>query len=77
MIKWRLAAIMADRELDYRKLAELTGLHPVTVNKLKNTFVAPPRIDSTTLNKLCEALGCQPGDLMRHISLPEETRLKS
>jgi len=31
-IKWRLAAIMADRELDYRQLAEKTGLHPVTIS---------------------------------------------
>ena len=64
-IKWRLAAVMADRESDYRQLAEMTGLHPVTANKLKNTFIAPPRIDSATLYKLCKALKCQPGDLMR------------
>lgn len=56
---------MADRELDYKELATLTSLHPVTVNKLKNTFVAPPRIDSKTLYKLCKALSCQPGDLLR------------
>lgn len=56
---------MADRELDYKQLAEKTKLHPVTVNKLKNTFVAPARIDSGTLYKLCKALQCQPGDLMR------------
>ena len=64
-IKWRLAAVMADREVDYKALAEMTGLHPVTVNKLKNTYEAPPRIDRDTLYKLCDALNCQPGDLMR------------
>jgi putative transcriptional regulator len=65
MIKWRLASVMADREVGYRQLAEKAGLHPVTVNKLKNTFIAPPRLDSETLNKLCLALNCQPGDLLR------------
>lgn len=64
-IKWRLAVVMADRELNYKQLAERAGLHPVTVNKLKNSFVAPPRLDSATLNKLCSALDCQPGDLLR------------
>lgn len=70
-IKWRLAAVMADREMDYKQLAEKAGLHPVTVNKLKNTYVAPPRLDSSTLDKLCRVLKCQPGDLLRH-ELDEE-----
>jgi len=65
-IKWRLAAVMADRELDYKQLAEKTGLHPGTVSKLKNTYVMPRRLDSDTLEKLCQALACQPADLMRY-----------
>lgn len=64
-IKWRLAAIMADREMHYKDLATKTKLHPVTVNRLKNKFIAPSRIDSETLAKLCCALDCQPGDLLR------------
>jgi putative transcriptional regulator len=65
-IKWRLAAVMADRELDYRQLADKTGLHPVTISKLKNTYVMPRRLDSETLEKLCSALNCQPADLMKY-----------
>lgn len=65
-IKWRLKAVMADRELDYLKLAEITGLHRVTVNKLVNTYVMPPRLDRNTLEKFCRALKCQPGDLLRY-----------
>ncbi|MBD3882145.1 helix-turn-helix transcriptional regulator [Phormidium tenue FACHB-886] len=61
---------MADREIDYRQLAELTGLHPVTVSKLKNTYEMPPRLDRVTLLKLCSTLNCQPGDLLRYI--PDE-----
>lgn len=72
-IKWRLAAVMADRELGYKELADATGLHRVTVNKLKNTYEMPPRLDRTTLEKLCAVLNCQPGDLLRYVPNDEET----
>ena len=65
-IKWRLAAVMADREMNYRQVAEVAGLHPVTVNKLKNTYEMPPRLDRETLEKLCRVLKCQPGELLRY-----------
>lgn len=67
MIKWRLAAVMADRELNYIQLAEMTGLHKVTVNKLKNSYDMPRRLDSGTLDLLCRALKCQPGELLRYV----------
>jgi putative transcriptional regulator len=70
-IKWRLAAVMADREMGYKELADAAGLHRVTVNKLKNTYEMPPRLDRDTLEKLCRVLNCQPADLLRYI--PEET----
>jgi len=63
-IKWRLAVLMADRELDYKQLAEMTGMHPVTVSKHKNMRVMPARLEYETLLKYCEALNCQPGDLL-------------
>lgn len=64
-IKWRLAAVMADREMDYKDVAAATGMHPGTVSKLKNNL--PARLDIETLLKLCEALNCQPGDLLRYM----------
>jgi putative transcriptional regulator len=67
VIKWRLAAVMADREMDYRQVAEAAGLHYVTVNKLKNSYEMPPRLDRTTLEKLCQVLNCQPSDLLRYV----------
>lgn len=63
-IKWRLAVLMADREIDYKELAEMTGMHPVTVNKHKNMRIMPNRLEYETLLKYCEALNCQPGDLL-------------
>lgn len=51
-IKWRLAVLMADREIDYKKLAEITGMHPVTVSKHKNSKIMPSRLESETLDKV-------------------------
>lgn len=64
-IKWRLPVMMAEREMDYRQLADATGMHPGTISKLKNNL--PDRIELTTLMRLCKALNCQPGDLLVYI----------
>lgn len=64
-IKWRLSAVMADREIDNQTLHLLTGLHPGTISKLRNN--PPSRIDVITLNLLCQALHCQPGELLRFL----------
>ncbi|MEG4133073.1 helix-turn-helix transcriptional regulator [Microcoleus sp. Pol11C1] len=74
-IKWRLAVLMADRELDYKELAQMTGLHPVTVSKHKNMRVMPSRLEHETLFKYCEALNCQPGDLL--VFVPEPQRAEA
>ncbi len=68
-IKWRLAAVMADREIDNQKLHILTGLHLGTISKLRNK--KPSRLDTQTLDLLCKALRCEPGDLLRY--LPDES----
>lgn len=64
-LKWRLAAVMADKEIDNQALHEATGLHIGTISKLKNN--PPKRIDWDTLEALCRALKCEPGDLIRWI----------
>ncbi|MDJ0746404.1 MAG: helix-turn-helix transcriptional regulator [Xenococcaceae cyanobacterium MO_167.B27] len=70
-IKWRLAVLMADREINYKELAKLTGFHEKTVSKHKNLRVMPSRLEDSTLLKYCEALDCQPGDLLVYI--PQES----
>lgn len=77
VIKWRLAAVMADREIDYREVAQRAGLHHVTVNKLKNSYEMPPRLDRTTLEKLCKVLNCQPSDLLRYVPTEEMNSSKA
>ena len=66
-IKWRLAAVMADRELDYKDVSRLTGFHEKTVNRHKNMRVMPGRLEDTTLLGYCKALDCQPGDLLVYV----------
>jgi putative transcriptional regulator len=63
-IKWRLNVLMAERRLKNKDLTEVTGMHPVTISKLKNSQEVPERLERSTLEKLCTALKCQPGDLM-------------
>jgi putative transcriptional regulator len=67
VIKWRLAAVMADREIDYKELASLTGLAATTVSTHKNLKRMPARLDAKTLDKYCKALNCQPGELLRYL----------
>jgi putative transcriptional regulator len=62
MIEFRLAVVMAEKKVRPKELAELAGLHYQTVlNALRN----PQRVDFETLDKLCDALNCEPGDLLK------------
>ena len=55
--------MMADRNISNKELAARVGMHPTSVSKIK-TRRRLTRIDETTLDALCKALNCQPGDLM-------------
>ena len=69
-IRWNLSQLMLERGMKPADLHQATGLHPNTISKLRNRWEMPDRLDKDTLNKLCSALGCQPGDLLRYI--PDE-----
>ncbi len=63
MIHWRLAVVMAERNISNKELALLIGMNPKSVSRLK-VRRRLTRIDEPTLNSICKALKCQPGDLM-------------
>lgn len=65
-IKWNLAYVMLDRNVKTGDLAAVTGLHPGTISKLKSQREMPRRLDRETLDRLCQALDCQPGDLLQY-----------
>lgn len=62
-IRWKLAVVMAERDIRNKELALLIGMNPRSVSRLKTRRYLT-RIDEPTLNALCKALKCQPGDLM-------------
>ena len=70
-IKWNLAYLMLDHNMKTGDLAEKTGLHPNTVSKLKAHREMPTRLDKTTLDKLCQALNCTPGELLTYVPSKE------
>ena len=58
----RLDRVMADRKMSLNELAEKVGITNVNLSKLKTGKVSAIRF--STLEAICEALDCQPGDLL-------------
>lgn len=75
MIRWKLAVMMAERNISNKELAVLTGMNPRSVSRLKLRRRLT-RIDESTLNALCKALKCQPGDLLIYEEDKPETKDK-
>ncbi len=60
----RLDRVMADRKMSLNQLSELVGVTNVNLSKLKTGKVSAIRF--TTLNAICAALECQPGDILEY-----------
>ncbi len=60
----RLDRVMADRKISLNELSEKVGVANVNLSKLKNGHVSAIRF--STLNAICEALDCQPGDILEY-----------
>ena len=60
----RLDRVMADRKMGLNELSEKVGVANVNLSKLKNGHVSAIRF--STLIALCEALNCQPGDIIEY-----------
>jgi putative transcriptional regulator len=61
-IEVHLDKLLADRGMTLTQLSEQVGVTIVNLSVLKNGRAKAIRF--STLTRLCEALGCQPGDLM-------------
>ncbi|EOT27936.1 helix-turn-helix domain-containing protein [Enterococcus saccharolyticus] len=64
----RLDRIMADRKISLNELSDKVGISNVNLSKLKNGHVNAIRF--STLEAICKALDCQPGDILEY--QPEE-----
>lgn len=59
-----LDVMLAKRKMRSRELAERIGITEQNVSLLKSGKVRGVRFD--TLESICEALDCQPGDLLEY-----------
>ncbi len=69
MVRFRLHILMAEkgpgRPYKISEIARRTGLQPNTVSGIYNNRAR--RIDLDTVDTLCEALDCSPGDLFEYL----------
>ena len=68
MINIRLDYILLDRRMKLKDLARIMGLAVNNLSILKTNKARAIRF--STLNSLCKALNCTPGDLIEY--LPDE-----
>ena len=70
MINIRLDYLLLDRRMRLKDLAEATGLAVNNLSILKTNKARAIRF--STLNSLCKALNCTPGDLIEYIPDADE-----
>ena len=65
----RLDRVMADRKMSLNELSEKVGIANVNLSKIKTGKISAIRF--STLEAICQALQCQPGDILEY---SEETK---
>nr|WP_252893153.1 helix-turn-helix transcriptional regulator [Lentilactobacillus otakiensis] len=65
MIKITLNVVMAERNISTGDLAKKVGITPTNVSILKTGKAKAIRF--STLEKICKALNCQPGDILKYV----------
>lgn len=60
----RLDRVMADRKMTLNELSARVGVTNVNLSKLRTGKVSAVRF--STLNAICRALDCQPGDILEY-----------
>jgi putative transcriptional regulator len=68
----RLDRVLADRKVALNELADRVQISVVNLSNLKTGKVKAIRF--STLNAICRALNCQPGDLLEYF--PDEEKDK-
>ena len=60
----RLDRMMADRKMSLNELSERVGITLANLSNLKNEKISAVKL--STMEAICEALNCQPGDLFEY-----------
>ncbi|MDC7950943.1 helix-turn-helix transcriptional regulator [Methanomassiliicoccaceae archaeon COG_1] len=66
----RLDRVMADRKMSLNELAGRVGISNVNLSNIKTGKISAIRF--STLNGICEALDCQPGDILEYVGDEED-----
>ncbi len=69
MIIINIDVMLAKRKMSVTELSQRVGITMANISILKNGKAKAIKLE--TLNKICEALDCQPGDLMEWRKEPE------
>lgn len=72
MIIVNLDVMMAKRKIGLGELADRVGITLANLSILKNNKAKAVRF--STLNAICKALDCQPGDLLEWVDDPEDEK---
>ena len=64
MIVFNIDVMLARRKMSLTELSERVGITMANLSILKTGKAKAVRVE--TLNKLCDALDCQPGDLLEY-----------
>ena len=70
MIIVNLDVMMAKRKISSNELAEIIDITPANLSILKTGKAKAIRF--STLEKMCEALKCQPGDILEYVEETED-----
>ena len=60
----RLDRVMADRKISLKDLSDQVGVSTVNLSKMKTGKISAIRF--STLEAICDALNCQPGDILEY-----------
>ena len=61
----RLDKVMVDRKINLTQLAEQVGISNANLSNIKTGKICAIRF--STLNAICKALKCQPGDILEYV----------
>ena len=64
-IRINIDVMLAKRKMSVTELSEKVGITMANISILKNGKAKAIRMD--TLDKICRAMGCQPGDILEYV----------
>lgn len=75
MIVINVDVMLAKRKMSVTELAERVGITIANISVLKNGKAKAIKL--STLNQICRALDCQPGDVLEYVEDSQQSREKA